>query len=139
MLLATPSAFNTHSTRVVILYDGNHRQLRDITKATVAPLGPSDAKRAAATKERLAALKAAYATVLFLKDPVPYEPLGGFEMYADKLESWCDQACGMHQLLIWMALSLEALGGNLQHYNPIIDNEVYKYSLYDTIISTMYS
>ena len=126
VLLATPSAFSTQSTRVVVLYGDNHRQLWDITQATVARLVSPDAKRAATTNVKLAAFRAAHATVLFLEDPVPYESLGGFDMYADQLESWRDQTCGMHQLLIWMALSLEGLGGSLQHYNPLIGDEVYK-------------
>jgi predicted oxidoreductase (fatty acid repression mutant protein) len=32
----------------------------------------------------------------------------------------------MHQLLIWATLEAEGLGANLQHYNPVINEEVKK-------------
>ncbi|KAL7940301.1 nitroreductase family protein [Trichoderma barbatum] len=57
-------------------------------------------------------------------DPSPYEALGSFKMYADKFEGWRKQTSGMHQLLIWSTLALEGVGGNLQHYNLIIDDEL---------------
>jgi uncharacterized protein len=53
-----------------------------------------------------------------LKEKVP--------LYADKLDSWTDQASGMMQFQIWVALEMEGFGVNLQHYNPLIDAEVAK-------------
>ncbi|NLD05714.1 MAG: nitroreductase, partial [Synergistaceae bacterium] len=35
-------------------------------------------------------------------------------------------SAGMHQFVIWTALSAEGLGASLQHYNPVIDNAVKK-------------
>ncbi len=32
----------------------------------------------------------------------------------------------MHQLVVWTALEAEGLGATLQHYNPLIDDEVKK-------------
>ena len=32
----------------------------------------------------------------------------------------------MHQLVVWTALEAEGLGASLQHYNPLIDDEVKK-------------
>lgn len=32
----------------------------------------------------------------------------------------------MHQYYVWMALETHGLGANLQHYNPLIDDEVKK-------------
>lgn len=32
----------------------------------------------------------------------------------------------MHQLVVWTALESEGLGASLQHYNPLIDDEVKK-------------
>ncbi|KAL7931980.1 nitroreductase family protein [Trichoderma chlorosporum] len=112
-LLTVPSAFNTQSTRIV-----------DIVKAAVAPFVSGD--QATNTNAKIKGFQGAYATILFFEDPSPYEPLGSFKMYADKFEGWREQTSGMHQLLIWSALALEGVGGNLQHYNPIIDDEVKK-------------
>lgn len=124
VLLATPSAFNTQSTRVVILHGDQHRKLWDITKAAIAPLVSGE--QATAAEAKIAAFRGAYATLLFFEDPAPYEPLAAFKMYSDKFESWREQTSGMHQLLMWTALAMEGLGGNLQHYNPLIDDEVKK-------------
>ena len=30
----------------------------------------------------------------------------------------------MHQLVVWTGLEAEGLGASLQHYNPLIDDEV---------------
>lgn len=124
VLLYTPSAFNTQSTRILILFGDNHRKLWDITKQTLQPLVP--AEQAAQTEAKLGAFQSAYASILFFEDPRPYAPLGGFKMYADQFPGWRQQTNGMHQLLTWTALSNEGLGANLQHYNPVIDDEVKK-------------
>ncbi|KAH8817324.1 nitroreductase-like oxidoreductase [Xylogone sp. PMI_703] len=124
VLLSTPSAFNTQSTRVVVLHGAQHHKLWDLVKAAVAPFVSGE--QATATNNKIAGFRGAYATILFFEDPSPYEPLAAFKLYADKFESWREQTSGMHQLLIWTALSLEGLGGNLQHYNPLIDDEVKK-------------
>jgi predicted oxidoreductase (fatty acid repression mutant protein) len=124
VLLSTPSAFNTQSTRIVVLLSAEHRKLWDIVWAAVAPFVSGD--QASATEAKMKGFRAAYATILFFEDPSPYERLAAFKMYADKFESWREQCNGMHQLLLWTALALEGLGANLQHYNPLIDSEVKK-------------
>ena len=43
---------------------------------------------------------------------------------ADNFPTWSNQASGMHQLVVWTALEAEGLGASLQHYNPLIDDEV---------------
>ena len=88
------------------------------------PLVSGDQAKASETK--LAGFRGAYGSVLFFEDPEPYEPLQHFKMYSDKFESWQDQTSGMHQLLVWTALEAEGLGANLQHYNPLIDDQVKK-------------
>jgi predicted oxidoreductase (fatty acid repression mutant protein) len=60
----------------------------------------------------------------FFEDPSTYDALSGFKMYADKFESWRDQTSAMHQLLLWTALEMEGMGANVQHYNPLIDEQV---------------
>jgi len=122
VLLTTPSAFNTQTTRIVVLLRDDHRKLWDIVKTTVKPLVP--AEQFSATEKKLEGFQSAYMSILFFEDPAPYEPLAGFKMYANKFGSWRDQTSGMHQLLVWTALEVEGLGANVQHYNPLIDDEV---------------
>lgn len=47
-----------------------------------------------------------------------------FANYADKFPGWATETNGMHQYAIWTTLEAEGLGANLQHYNPLIDQEV---------------
>ena len=47
-----------------------------------------------------------------------------FSPYRDSIPAWAEQANGMLQFAIWAQLEAAGLGASLQHYNPIIDNEV---------------
>lgn len=47
-----------------------------------------------------------------------------YPKYKQKWNDWSNHASGMLQLVIWTQLELEGFGASLQHYNPIIDNEV---------------
>lgn len=46
--------------------------------------------------------------------------------YATKFPEWATQSDAMLQHTIWTALSVQRVGGNLQHYNPLIDAKVYE-------------
>jgi uncharacterized protein len=122
VLLVTPSAFNTQTTRIVVLLGAEHQRLWDIVRAAVKPLLSDE--QASATEAKLASFQSAFGSVLFFEGPSPYEALQSFKMYTDKFEDWREQTSGMHQLLVWTALAAEGLGANLQHYNPLIDEEV---------------
>jgi predicted oxidoreductase (fatty acid repression mutant protein) len=47
-----------------------------------------------------------------------------FPNFADKFPNWATESNAMHQYAIWVALQLEGLGCNLQHYNPLINAKV---------------
>ena len=71
--------------------------------------------------------KAGYGTVLFFEDEAIVKSLQEqFALYADNFPIWSHQTSGMHQLVVWTALEAEGLGASLQHYNPLIDDEVKK-------------
>ncbi|MCV2502899.1 MAG: nitroreductase family protein, partial [Neisseriaceae bacterium] len=42
-------------------------------------------------------------------------------------ETFSNHSSGMAQLAVWTALAKEKIGASLQHYNPIIDDEVKDY------------
>lgn len=44
--------------------------------------------------------------------------------YADKFPVWAAQADAMLQHTVWTALAAEGLGANLQHYDPLINDQV---------------
>ncbi|KAJ3464864.1 hypothetical protein MRS44_009650 [Fusarium solani] len=77
------------------------------------------------TKDRLASFKGAAGTILFFSETSTVKDLQQkFSTYFDKFPIWADQSLGMEQVIIWMALEAEGLGANLQHYNPLIDDQV---------------
>lgn len=45
-------------------------------------------------------------------------------MYADNFPIWSNQSSGMLQHVVWTALAEAGIGASLQHYNPLIDEEV---------------
>ncbi|KNG91189.1 hypothetical protein ANOM_000629 [Aspergillus nomiae NRRL 13137] len=119
----TPSAFNSQTTRTILLLNQEHEKLWNITKDVLLGLiGPEAFKK---TGPKLDGFKAAYGTVLFYEDqPVVEDLKAKFPLYADNFEPWSEHTSGMHQLMAWVALEEEGFGANLQHYNPIIDEKV---------------
>ena len=51
---------------------------------------------------------------------------GAADHYKDKTDEWVHHSNGMHQYYLWVALEAHGFGVNLQHYNPLIDEEVKK-------------
>jgi predicted oxidoreductase (fatty acid repression mutant protein) len=119
----SPSAFNSQSARVVVLFGKESDKVWDITKEELRKIVP--AENFAATEERIDGFAAGYGTVLFFEDQTVVENLQEqFALYADNFPIWSNQSSGMLQLVVWTALEQEGLGASLQHYNPLIDEEV---------------
>ncbi|OBY81539.1 nitroreductase [Paenibacillus sp. KS1] len=121
----TPSAFNSQSSRLVVLSGEAHNKLWDITTETLRKVvGDGDFS---GTQQKMDSFKAGYGTVLFFEDEAVVKSLQEqFTAYADNFPIWSNQASGMHQLVVWTGLEAEGLGASLQHYNPLIDDEVKK-------------
>lgn len=118
-----PSAFNSQSQRVVILLGAHHDKLWDITKETLRKIVPEEAF--ASTEEKISSFRNGYGTVLYFEDQSVVEGLQKqFELYKDNFPIWSLQANGMLQFTVWTALEVAGLGATLQHYNPLIDEEV---------------
>lgn len=121
----TPSAFNSQSARVVVLLGENHNKLWDITKETLRKIVPAESF--SSTEDKINSFRNGYGTVLFFEDQSVIEGLQKqFELYKDNFPIWSLQSSGMLQLVIWTSLENEGLGASLQHYNPLIDDEVKK-------------
>lgn len=121
----SPSAFNSQSARVVVLTAKSHDQLWDITKETLRKIvGDSNFKQ---TEEKIQSFKNGYGTVLFFEDQKIVENLQDqFKLYAENFPIWSNQSSGILQFVVWTALEIEGFGASLQHYNPLIDDEVKK-------------
>ena len=122
-LVQTPSAFNSQTARVVALFGESHAKLWSIVMETLRARVPAD--KFAGTEAKVNGFSAAHATLLFFEETDTVKALQEqFPAYADNFPLWSLQASGMAQVNVWTALSSEGLGVNLQHYNPIIDDEV---------------
>ena len=68
------------------------------------------------------AFSAAAGTVLFFKDQDVVKKLQeGFPLYADAFPMFSEHTAGIHHFTVWTALATEGIGGNLQHYSPLVD------------------
>ena len=123
-ILHTPSAFNSQSTRVIVLFGEEHQKLWQMTEDTLRDI-VNDDEKFVSTKQKIDSFKAGAGTILFFEDHAVVKGLQeAAPLYADKFPVWSEHTSAMHQYMIWMALSSLDIGANLQHYNPIIDSQV---------------
>lgn len=123
-VLHTPSAFNSQSARLVVLFGEDHNKLWDITEETLKVI-VNDEEAFKGTKDKIAGFRAGAGTVLFFEDKgVVRNMQEAAPLYADKFPIWAHQTSAMHQYVIWTALASLNIGANLQHYNPVIDQRV---------------
>lgn len=121
----TPSAFNSQSARVVLLLGDNHHKLWNITKECLKKIVPAD--KFPATENKIASFAAAYGTILYFEEEQTIQKLQqDFPLYKENFPVWGQQANGMLQFVIWTMLAEQNIGASLQHYNPLIDDEVKK-------------
>ena len=116
VLKHTPSAFNSQTTRLVLLLHEHHAALRAIVAEEAF----------ARTEEKIGrSFAAGYGTVLFYEDTAAVRALQQrFPQYAGNFPVWLEHTSAMHQLMLWTLLEQAGFGASLQHYNPLIDKEV---------------
>jgi len=119
----TPTAFDSQSTKVVVLFNEAHHKLWDIVKETLRKIVPQN--NFDRTEKKIQGFKNAYGTILYFDDTeVTNAYASNNPSYAENFPIWANQSNGMLQYAIWVALREYGLGANLQHYNPLIDQEV---------------
>ncbi|HHU24709.1 MAG: nitroreductase family protein [Bacilli bacterium] len=120
-----PSPFNIQSGRVVILLGGNHHTFWNIVLETLRKIVPEASFPQ--TEAKIQSFEAGYGTILFFDNTPSVEDLKAkFPLYKQHFDSWADHANGMLQFAIWTYLAEQNMGASLQHYNPLIDDEVKK-------------
>lgn len=125
MVREVPSAFNMQSGKVVVAFGETHDAIWKITMDTLRKIVPP--ANFAATEVKINSFAAAYGTVLYFDDTAIVNKMAAqFPLYAKNFPIWAQQANGMMQFAIWTALTDLGLGVNLQHYNPLIDDDVKK-------------
>lgn len=119
----SPSSFNSQSSRVVILFGQSHDTFWHIVRETLRDLVSADAFEA--TNSKIDGFAAGYGTALFYEDQNVIKGMQEkFALYADNFPIWSEHASGIAQFATWTALAEHNIGASLQHYNPIIDQEV---------------
>lgn len=125
MVKDIPTAFNMQSARVVMTMLDHHENIWHITESALKKVVPAD--QFAATKEKIDGFANAYGTILFFESSNMIKAMQDqFPLYKHNFPGWAMQANGMLQFAIWTALEDLGLGVNLQHYNPLIDEDIKK-------------
>ncbi|MCF9034003.1 nitroreductase family protein [Acinetobacter nectaris] len=121
----SPSAFNSQSSRAVILFDDSHKKFWEIVRETLRKIVPEAAFEG--TNKKISSFVAGKGTVLFYEDQDIVKGLQEqFAAYADNFPIWSEHSSAIAQFAVWTALSEENIGASLQHYNPIADEEAAK-------------
>lgn len=120
-----PTAFNSQASRVVLLFNDKHTKFWDIVLQTLKKIVPENNFKN--TQERILSFANAYGTILFFEDMnIVQELEQKFPEYANNILVWAEQSNAILEYMIWTLLADKKIGANLQHYNPIVDEEVKK-------------
>ncbi len=119
-----PSPFDNRSARAVLLFDSANQKFWNIVLESLRRRSKNPEKFHA-TEKKIADFAAGFGTVLFFDDTAVVEASAKqFPSYAENFKIWAQHANGMLQFAMWTSLANSGLGASLQHYNPIIDDEV---------------
>lgn len=119
----SPSAFNSQTSRVVTLYSESHAKFWSIVRETLRKMVPEGAFEN--TNAKINSFAAGYGTVLFFEDQDGVKSLQEqFPLYAEHFPAWSEHSTGIAQFAVWSSLAEQHIGASLQHYNPVIDDEV---------------
>lgn len=119
----SPSSFNSQTSRVVILFGEAHQQFWNIVRETLRKIVPADAFEG--TNGKINSFAAGFGTALFYEDQAVVKALQEqFALYADNFPVWSEHSTAIAQFATWTALAEKNIGASLQHYNPIVDEEV---------------
>jgi len=122
-VVCAPSAFNSQSARIGVLLGENHQKLWQIVSATLQKITP--AEKWPATAEKMRAFAAGCGTILFFEDVnITKDMQQKFPLYQENLAVWAEHGNAMLQYILWTLLAENQIGASLQHYNPLIDEDV---------------
>lgn len=110
----SPSAFNSQTSRAIILFGQAHKTYWNETIANALP----DASKEAFAP-RIAGFAKASGTVLLFEDTAVLEKYqeGAPEPYKHLFPQWGDHSSGIAQVTAWTALEAFGFGANLQHFS----------------------
>lgn len=119
----SPSAFNSQSSRAVILFGESHHKFWNMVLDVLKSIIPPEA--VSGTEQKIQSFAAGTGTVLFYEDQNVIKSLQEqFETYADNFPIWSEHSTAIAQFAVWNVLAEKSIGASLQHYNPIIDEKI---------------
>ena len=120
-----PSAFNSQSARVVLLFGVQHKKLWEIIRETLRAMVPADKFKP--TDDKINAFAAGHGSILFYEDQAVIEKLQkDFPLYKDAFPGFSMNSTGMLQYAVWVMLREAGMGASLQHYGNLIQEQVAK-------------
>lgn len=121
----SPSSFNSQSSRAVILFNAEHEKFWGLVKDKLKSYA-KDETSAAKTSAKMDSFAAGVGTVLFFEDMDTVAGLQEqFPSYAENFPIWAEHSTAIAQFSVWSALHTDGVGASLQHYNPIVDEQVH--------------
>ena len=125
-ILQVPSAFNSQSARMVLLLKEANQKFWQMVLNKLLEVTPP--AKFDSTKIKISSFAAGYGTILFFEDSATVTELQTqYPLYKDAFLQFSCQSSGMLQYMVWTALAASNIGASLQHYNPIIDEDVKRY------------
>lgn len=123
-VMNTPSAFNSQSSRLVLLFGESHERFWNIVCEQISRVVPHNAFEKSRKKIETSFANG-YGTVLFFEDMLVVEELKkNYPLYADAFPVYSEHTSAMHQLVLWLLLGDFNLGASLQHYGDLVQEEV---------------
>lgn len=120
-----PSPMNIQVARAILATDKAHIKVWETVLAKVIPLTKKE--NLMRTKQKIAGFKAGSGTLLIYLDKGAMTTLQQkYPLYAENMPQYALEEIGMFQYVIWLGLVERGYSASLQHYNPLIDDELAK-------------
>lgn len=120
----SPTAFMMQDVHAIVITGDNHHKLWDKTvHDTLQKIVPPEPFKR--TEIKLQTFSKGAGTILLFRDLAAVEQMKqDYATYANEMDSWSWQDVGIVMVNIWNSLAEAGVGANIQHYNPLIDDEV---------------
>ena len=120
-----PSSFNSQEARILLLLGGNHKKIWELTRNRLTQISPKEKHED--IRAKMSSFSDGFGTILFFIDTEKVKSLEQkYSLYANNFMNWAYQSNAMLQYIIWTALANNQIGASLQHYNPLIDDDIKK-------------
>lgn len=120
-----PSPYNSQSARIIALMGDKHLAFWELVKQELLKSATQD--KFDGINKRISSFAKGFGTLLyFIETDIVQKQEQQMPLYAINFKNWAYQSNAILQFMIWSALADYNIGASLQHYNPLINNAVYK-------------